>query len=91
MEYVRGQTLSSHLRAGRLPFSEGLRIASEIAEAIEEAHANRLVHRDLKPGNIPVRMASHPVKAASEERADGWSLEILDQLQVAAPLIGLRP
>jgi tetratricopeptide (TPR) repeat protein len=59
MEYVRGETLSSRLRAGRLPFAEGLRIATEIAEAIEEAHANRLVHRDLKPGNIMITTQGH--------------------------------
>jgi len=52
MEYVRGETLSARMRAGRVPLSEGLRIAGEIAEAIEEAHANRFVHRDLKPANI---------------------------------------
>ena len=52
MEYVRGETLSARMRAGRLPLSDALRIAGEIAEAIEEAHANRFVHRDLKPANI---------------------------------------
>ena len=52
MEYVRCETLYARIRAGCFPLSEGLRIAGEIAEAIEEAHANRLVHRDLKPANI---------------------------------------
>jgi len=52
MEYIRGETLSSRLRAGRMPLPEALRIAGEIAEAIEEAHANRFVHRDLKPANM---------------------------------------
>ena len=52
MEYVRGETLSSRLRAGRIPLPEGLRIAGEIAEAIEEAHASHVMHRDLKPDNI---------------------------------------
>ena len=52
MEYVRGETLLTRMRASRMSFSEALRIAGEIAEAIEEAHANNLVHRDLKPANI---------------------------------------
>jgi serine/threonine protein kinase/Tfp pilus assembly protein PilF len=52
MEYLRGETLSVHLRRGRLPLSEALRIAGEIAEALEEAHANHFIHRDLKPANI---------------------------------------
>ena len=52
MEYVRGETLLTRLRASRLSFAEAVRIAGEIAEAIEEAHTNNLVHRDLKPANI---------------------------------------
>src|SRR5262245_59306730 len=36
MEYVRGETLNSRLRAGRLPPSDALRIGGEIAEALEE-------------------------------------------------------
>src|SRR5688572_15773827 len=52
MEYVKGQTLFERMRAGRLPFAEALRIAGEIAEAIEEAHTAHLIHRDLKPANI---------------------------------------
>ena len=52
MEYVRGETLSARLRAGRLPLAEALSVAGEIAEAIEEAHAKSFVHRDLKPANV---------------------------------------
>lgn len=52
MEYVRGETLFARMAAGRLPLAEALRIAGEIAEAIEEAHAANLIHRDLKPTNI---------------------------------------
>ena len=59
MEYVRGETLSARIRAGRLPLSEGLRIAGEIAEAIEEAHAKHFVHRDLKPANIMLMPQGH--------------------------------
>ena len=52
MEYVRGDTLLTRIRAGRLPLAETLRIAGEIMEAIEEAHSANLIHRDLKPANI---------------------------------------
>src|ERR1051326_8737838 len=38
MEYFAGETLDRRLRAGRLPLSETLRVASEIAEALQEAH-----------------------------------------------------
>jgi eukaryotic-like serine/threonine-protein kinase len=59
MEYVLGETLFARIRAGRLPLSEGLRIAGEIAEAVEEAHAKRFVHRDLKPANIMLMPQGH--------------------------------
>jgi eukaryotic-like serine/threonine-protein kinase len=59
MEYVRGDTLFSRLRAGHIPVPEALRIASEIAEAIEDAHTNRFVHRDLKPSNIMLTPQGH--------------------------------
>jgi tetratricopeptide (TPR) repeat protein len=52
MEYISGETLHARLRAGALPQSDALRIAGEVAEALEEAHAKPLVHRDLKPANV---------------------------------------
>jgi serine/threonine protein kinase len=52
MEYVRGGTLCERMCTGRIPTADALRIAGEIAEAIEEAHSANLIHRDLKPANI---------------------------------------
>ncbi len=52
LELVEGQTLSERLRRGRLPLDEALRVARQIAEAVEAAHAKGIIHRDLKPGNI---------------------------------------
>src|SRR5262252_4902299 len=52
MEYISGETLYARLRAGPLPRSEALRIAAEVAEALEAAHAKPVVHRDLKPANV---------------------------------------
>src|SRR5580765_5046255 len=59
MEYVPGDTLDRRLATGRLPLPEALRLAGEIAEALEEAHARRFLHRDLKPGNIMVTPQGH--------------------------------
>ncbi|HED24590.1 MAG TPA: serine/threonine-protein kinase [Firmicutes bacterium] len=53
MEYVDGQNLKDYIREkGRLPVEEAIHIAAQIAEALEEAHAAGMVHRDIKPQNI---------------------------------------
>ncbi|SPE36184.1 hypothetical protein SBA6_520010 [Candidatus Sulfopaludibacter sp. SbA6] len=52
MEYLEGETLAERLTRGALPVDQLLRYAIQIADAIERAHRQGLVHRDLKPGNI---------------------------------------
>jgi serine/threonine protein kinase len=59
MEFVRGQSLEQRLRAGPLPLAETLRVAEEIAEALEAAHKRRVVHRDLKPANVMLTEDGH--------------------------------
>jgi serine/threonine protein kinase/Tol biopolymer transport system component len=55
LELVDGPTLAERLQAGPLPIAEALRIARQIADALEAAHERRIVHRDLKPQNIKVK------------------------------------
>jgi serine/threonine-protein kinase len=53
MEYVNGQTLRDVVRRyGTIPPMEAARIAADIADALEFAHRNGVVHRDVKPGNV---------------------------------------
>lgn len=52
MEYVEGENLKERIRRGRLAVSEAVAIAREIAKALEAAHRQGLVHRDIKPHNI---------------------------------------
>ncbi len=59
MEYVAGQTLKEQLVEGLLPIAECLRIASEIAEALDKAQQFGIVHRDLKPSNIMLTSDGH--------------------------------
>ena len=59
MEYVEGNTLQQRLAQGRIPLRETLRIGTEIAEALEEAHQKGIIHRDLKPSNIMLTPKGH--------------------------------
>jgi Serine/threonine protein kinase len=52
MEYLEGETLADRLSKGPLPLEQTLRYGVEIAGALEKAHRQGVVHRDLKPGNV---------------------------------------
>ena len=52
MEYVAGRSLAQRLRQGVPPASETLRIAGQVAAALDYAHSCGVVHRDVKPANV---------------------------------------
>ena len=52
MGYYVGPTLKERLGAGPLPIDEALDIATQAAEGLAKAHAQGVVHRDIKPGNL---------------------------------------
>src|SRR5512145_3281172 len=55
MELVTGQTLAKLLQSkARLTLSETLDLLSQVAAALDYAHQNRVVHRDVKPANIMI-------------------------------------
>jgi len=56
MELVEGPTLADRIALGAMPVVDALRIAREIAEALETAHDRGIIHRDLKPANIKLRL-----------------------------------
>jgi len=53
-EFVEGESLARVIRRGGLSESEICRIARAVADALAEAHAKGIVHRDIKPDNIIV-------------------------------------
>jgi serine/threonine protein kinase/Tol biopolymer transport system component len=78
MELVEGDTLTAVIaragggrREGGLPRAQALRIASQIADALEAAHERGIVHRDLKPSNVNVR-ADGSVKVLDFGLARMW-------------------
>ena len=52
MEFVEGSNLGARIHNGPLEVDDALRIAGEVAHALEEAGARGIVHRDIKPENI---------------------------------------
>jgi Tol biopolymer transport system component len=54
MELVSGETLAERVRSGPIGIEEALKIAVQIAEAMEAAHEKSIIHRDLKPANVKV-------------------------------------
>ena len=101
MEFIAGETLHSRLQGGRMPLADILRVAGEIAEALQEAHAGRFLHRDLKPANIMLteqghvkvmdfglakRIEERPASLASPE--DTPTLEMHAQLTAPGTILG---
>ncbi len=52
MELLEGKNLNEKIRAGPIPIDELVDFAIQISDALEAAHAKRIIHRDIKPANI---------------------------------------
>src|SRR5687768_4754546 len=80
MELLEGQTLTNHIGGRPLPVEQILELGVQIADALEAAHAKRIVHRDIKPANIFV---------LERGRAHSAQAKVLDfGLAKLAPLAG---
>ncbi len=54
MEYVEGVPIDRYCNQHRLTVRERLRLFQQVCEAVQYAHGNLIVHRDIKPGNVLV-------------------------------------
>ena len=54
LELVEGEDLAERIKRGAIPLEESLKIALQIAEALEAAHEKGIIHRDLKPANVKI-------------------------------------
>src|SRR5687767_13493358 len=52
MEYVEGELLSARAAKGSLPIREVVEVGLQVSEALDEAHARGIVHRDIKSANL---------------------------------------
>jgi non-specific serine/threonine protein kinase len=75
MAYCEGGSLAERLRAGPLAPDDAMRVASQLAAALEAAHARGIVHRDVKPANVlfdaagAVRLADFGIAKVAERDA----------------------
>jgi serine/threonine protein kinase len=75
LEYLPGGTVADRLRAGTVTREQALRWIDEAADALDDAHAAGIVHRDVKPGNLlldaseSVRIADFGIARAADHAA----------------------
>jgi len=95
MECLEGETLAERIKRGPLASEELLKIAIQVADALEKAHRAGIVHRDLKPGNVMLTKAGAKLldfglaKPAVMGAAAGHSAPLLSAVAtMVSPKIG---
>ncbi len=83
LEYLEGETLAARLARGPLPIQQAVTIGIQICDALDKAHRQGIMHRDLKPGNVMLvgRAARRRMRSCSI--SDWQSLSALGQRDVA--------
>jgi serine/threonine protein kinase len=83
MEFVEGQPLDVLVKQGPLEISRVVEIAAQVADALDAAHASRIVHRDIKPANISLNERGQ-VKVLDFGLAKRMPKECTDALAITA-------
>jgi serine/threonine-protein kinase len=87
MPYLDGQSLAARLEKGPLPLDQTLKIATEIADALDKAHRQGITHRDLKPANIMVTRSGSKLLdfGLAKLKAPAGSISMSGMTQLATP------
>jgi serine/threonine-protein kinase len=89
LELVDGETLAERLRRGPLAPEEAIRLAVQIAEALEAAHEKGIIHRDLKPANIKINSEGN-IKVLDFGLAKALSENTVDASVSNSPTLSLQ-
>lgn len=82
MEHVDGETLAARLSRGKLPMTEALQYADQIASALAEAHRAGIVHRDVKPANIMLERAGLRSPGVSQAKLLDFGIAKANPLEI---------
>ncbi len=92
MEYIQGPSLTSYVQSANLGVRERLQLIQQVCDAVQHAHQNGVIHRDLKPGNIVVDESGHPrILDFGVARAIDSDLATTTLRTLAGQLVGTVP
>src|SRR5688572_31029702 len=86
LELVEGHTLAELIARGPIPSDDALRLARQMADALEAAHEQGVVHRDLKPANVKVT-PDGVVKVLDFGRSEEHTSELQSQSNLVCRLL----
>jgi formylglycine-generating enzyme required for sulfatase activity len=98
MQYVEGQTLAARLASGPIELSEMLAIATQLGDALADAHGHAILHRDIKPSNLMLTsrgqlkvMDFGLAKLGLTDHEGSANVETMSQLSTPGAVIGTVP